>query len=109
MLIGRNVYFRLTPKRNLLVIFNDCFPEKTIRISEQSKSKRVEKETQGILTLRNQIEAATTIASVKKDEATFGLLRFLKKQLKEQIRKQIRVNDAKKPRSWIIKAEPFGR
>ncbi|KAL3288319.1 hypothetical protein HHI36_002767, partial [Cryptolaemus montrouzieri] len=40
--------------------------------------------------------AARTIASVKKDETTFGLLRFLKKEPKEQIEKQIRANDAKK-------------
>ncbi|KAL3283351.1 hypothetical protein HHI36_006499 [Cryptolaemus montrouzieri] len=61
--------------------------------SDQSKNKP-EKETQEILTLRNQIEART-IASVMKDEATLGLFRFLK-QLKEQIEKQIRANDAKK-------------
>ncbi|KAL3273580.1 hypothetical protein HHI36_015014 [Cryptolaemus montrouzieri] len=82
-------------QNDLLIIFNDCFPEKTIKISEQSKSKP-EKETQEILILRNQIEAARTVASVKKDEATFGFLRFLEKQLKEQIEKQIRADDAKK-------------
>ncbi|KAL3273581.1 hypothetical protein HHI36_015015 [Cryptolaemus montrouzieri] len=49
-----------------------------------------------ILTLRNQIEAARTVASVKKDEATFGFSRFLEKQLKELIEKQIRADDAKK-------------
>ncbi|KAL3283186.1 hypothetical protein HHI36_006338, partial [Cryptolaemus montrouzieri] len=93
-LLERNVQIAFDGfQRRLLYISDQCFLEKRIKIGPKNKPKIDATE---ILTLQNQLEAAQTIASVRKDERPMNLLKFLKHKLKKEIQKQIKYVDTQK-------------
>lgn len=77
----------------LLDIFRSCFPEKKVIVNKKKKKYSVSQE---ITTIKDRLEAADTIAKVKKDQASEELCKVLRRSLRMKIRETVKKKNADK-------------
>ncbi|XP_045480881.1 uncharacterized protein LOC123685270 [Harmonia axyridis] len=97
----------------LVDLFNSSFPEKKIKLVQRGKYHC----NKNLKYLKSKVEAARTIAEVRKDEPSYALYNALRTTLREEIKKTVKSKNSKRINSaenkfqemWNLIREETGR